>query len=308
MNLSPYFLRRLTRNTSRDDGVVRVDNERNVVEGRTNKKITLTKKRKHVRIGDEINRNLNDKSIKINQNCQVNNDDSSWKPDNWEVMLENIMDMRKSNDAPVDSMGCDQMTDNKYTTKEQRYHTLISLMMSSQTRDEVNHAAMCRLKEHGLSVDNILKMDDDTLGQLIYPVGFWKNKVKYIKGTTRILKSEYDGDIPNSVENLCKLPGVGPKMAYLAMTVAWKKVVGIGVDTHVHRISNRLKWVRKPTKTPEATRLELENWLPRHLWEKVNHLMVGFGQQICRPINPRCKDCLNKDVCPSSKIRAARGK
>ena len=89
-----------------------------------------------------------------------------------------------------------------------------------------------------------------------------KRKAQYLKKTAQILKDKYGGDIPNSVKELCDLPGVGPKMAYLTMTAAWNKCVGIGVDTHVHRISNRLGWTRRTTKEPEQTRKELEDWLP----------------------------------------------
>ncbi|KAK9499576.1 hypothetical protein O3M35_002595 [Rhynocoris fuscipes] len=182
----------------------------------------------------------------------------------------------------------------------QRYQALVSLMLSSQTKDQVTHAAILRLREHGLNIDNILATDDETFGKLIYPVGFWKKKITYIKKATEILKNEYNGDIPQSVEELCKLPGVGPKMAHLAMNIAWGKVSGIGVDTHVHRIVNRLHWIPNQTKTPEATRKALEDWLPQSLWFEVNHLLVGFGQTICKPVGPLCQNCLNKKLCPSA--------
>ena len=94
---------------------------------------------------------------------------------------------------------------------------------------------MTRLKDHGLTIDNILATSDEKLGELIYPVGFWKRKVVYIKETCQILKDKFDGDIPNTVEELCKLKGVGPKMAHLCMNIAWGQQSGIGVDTHVHR-------------------------------------------------------------------------
>uniref|UniRef100_A0A1B6CTS4 Endonuclease III homolog n=1 Tax=Clastoptera arizonana TaxID=38151 RepID=A0A1B6CTS4_9HEMI len=190
---------------------------------------------------------------------------------------------------------------NTFLVQVKRYQSLIALMLSSQTKDQVTHAAMNRLIEHGLTVENILKTDDETLGKLIYPVGFWKTKVKYIKKTSLILKDKYNEDIPNNVKELCDLPGVGPKMAHLCMNVAWGIVTGIGVDVHVHRISNRIGWVKKPTKTPENTRLELESWLPQDLWSEVNHLLVGFGQQKCLPRNPQCGTCLNKNICPFGK-------
>ncbi|XP_075624333.1 endonuclease III-like protein 1 isoform X3 [Balearica regulorum gibbericeps] len=128
-----------------------------------------------------------------------------------------------------------------------------------------------------------------------------QNKVKYIKQTTAILKQKYGGDIPRTVEELVQLPGVGPKMAHLAMNIAWDSVSGIAVDTHVHRITNRLKWVKKETRYPEETRVALEDWLPRDLWSEINWLFVGFGQQTCLPVNPRCNECLNQDICPAAK-------
>ncbi|CAG9785922.1 unnamed protein product [Diatraea saccharalis] len=223
-----------------------------------------------------------------------------WEPTNWKEFLVNLKIMRSNNDAPVDSIGCHKAMDENAPPEVMRYQSLIALMLSSQTKDQVTFAAMERLKARGLTVDNVLSMTDEELGQLIYPVGFWKTKVKYIKKTTQTLKEQYKGDIPDSVDKLCKLTGVGPKMAHICMQVAWNKVTGIGVDTHVHRISNRIGWVSKPTATPEETRKALQTWLPFELWSEVNHLMVGFGQTICLPVNPICNECLNRDICPSS--------
>lgn len=101
-------------------------------------------------------------------------------------------------------------------------------MLSSQTKDEVTFGAMERLKAHGLTLPNILQLDQTELGKIIYPCGFWKKKACYIKQTAEILHTEYDDDIPDTAEGLMKLPGVGPKMAYIALSVAWGKVTGIG--------------------------------------------------------------------------------
>ena len=221
-----------------------------------------------------------------------------WQPENWMEMLNNIQEMRKSADAPVDTMGCEKCMDNDAKPEELRYQTLLSLMLSSQTKDEVTHAAMQRLREHGCTIGSILQTDDKVLEDLIHPVGFKKTKVQYIKRTSIILRDKYNSDIPNTVDLLCQLPGVGPKMAHLCMLCAWGTVTGIGVDTHVHRISNRIGWVPRPTKNPEETRKALEGWLPQELWKEVNHLLVGFGQQICRPIGPHCDECLNAKICP----------
>ncbi|XP_006006749.1 endonuclease III-like protein 1 [Latimeria chalumnae] len=225
---------------------------------------------------------------------------SQWEPSNWRAQLANIREMRKSKDAPVDQMGAAECFDRTAPPKVMHYQVLISLMLSSQTKDQVTAAAVMRLREHGLTVENIQETDEKTLGELIYPVGFWKSKAKYIKRTTEILKYEYNGDIPDNITELVKLPGVGPKMAHLAMAIAWNNVSGIGVDTHVHRISNRLKWVRKETKSPEETRVALEEWLPRDFWREINWLFVGFGQQICLPVNPNCARCLNRAICPAA--------
>jgi len=173
-------------------------------------------------------------------------------------------------------------------------------MLSSQTRDEINADAMKKLISHGLTVENILNTDDDTLDKLIGKCGFHNKKVKYIKATSAILQEKYNSDIPDNIEDITSLPGVGPKMGYLLMVFAWNKPIGIGVDVHVHRISNRLKWVH--TNTPEETRLALEAWLPKEYWgsKGINNLFVGFGQTICKPVGPKCDECLINKICPSA--------
>ncbi|XP_018520166.1 LOW QUALITY PROTEIN: endonuclease III-like protein 1 [Lates calcarifer] len=223
-----------------------------------------------------------------------------WEPPDWKKQLGFIREMRSGRDAPVDNMGAEKCYDTEAPAHVRRFQVLVSLMLSSQTKDQVTAAAMQKLRAHGCTVENVLSTDDETLGKLIYPVGFWRNKVKYLKLTSAMLQSEFGGDIPNSVEGLVRLPGVGPKMAHLAMDIAWDQVSGIGVDTHVHRISNRLGWLRKPTKNPEETRKALEEWLPRELWSEINWLLVGFGQQVCLPVNPLCSVCLNQHSCPSA--------
>ncbi|XP_026158552.1 endonuclease III-like protein 1 isoform X3 [Mastacembelus armatus] len=223
-----------------------------------------------------------------------------WEPPDWKKQLGFIREMRSSHDAPVDHMGAEKCYDPEAPAHVRRFQVLVSLMLSSQTKDQVTAAAMQKLRAHGCTVENVLATDDETLGKLIYPVGFWRNKVKYLKLTSAMLQKEFAGDIPKCVEGLVRLPGVGPKMAHLAMDIAWDQVSGIGVDTHVHRISNRLGWLRKPTKNPEETRKALEEWLPRELWSEINWLLVGFGQQVCLPVSPLCSVCLNQHSCPSA--------
>ncbi|ETN86268.1 hypothetical protein NECAME_16444 [Necator americanus] len=129
--------------------------------------------------------------------------------DLWKLQLEKITEMRKSGDAPVDTMGCHKLADPLAAPETFRFQVLLALMLSSQTKDEVTSAAMMR-------------------------------KAVYIQKTAAILKEKYKGDVPDSIEDLCSLPGVGPKMAHLVLQIAYDKVDGIAVDTHVHRIVNRL--------------------------------------------------------------------
>ncbi|KLU83862.1 DNA repair protein Ntg1 [Magnaporthiopsis poae ATCC 64411] len=177
-------------------------------------------------------------------------------------------------------------------------------MLSSQTKDTVNAVAMARLKSElppcrdgapaGLNLENVLAVEPATLNNLIYAVGFHNNKTKYIKQAAEILRDQWAGDIPNTIEGLMSLPGVGPKMAHLCMSApnGWNKVEGIGVDVHVHRITNLWGWNgAAPTKNPEATRAALESWLPRDRWREINWLLVGFGQTVCLPVGRKCGDC-----------------
>lgn len=157
---------------------------------------------------------------------------------------------------------------------------------------------MERLKQHQLSIQFIEDVKPEDLQELLKPVGFYRRKAEYLKKVATILKQDYDNDIPDTVEGLMKLPGVGPKMAHLAMLVAWNKVTGVAVDTHVHRICNRLQWVA--TKTPEQTQVQLEKWLPKEYWVDFNHSLVGFGQSICSPVKPKCGECLNRSLCPAA--------
>lgn len=176
-------------------------------------------------------------------------------------------------------------------------------MLSSQTKDEATFACMQRLKEHGLTPENIVKTDISSLEKIIHPISFYKNKSKFIHQTSEILIETYNCDIPNTLTELIKLPGVGPKMAHITMKIAWNIVSGIGVDVHGHRIANRLGWVPKPTKDAEKTRISLEEWVPFELWDEINILLVGFGQTVCTSQNPDCKNCLNNKICPSSSAK-----
>ncbi|EYC06276.1 hypothetical protein Y032_0077g1118 [Ancylostoma ceylanicum] len=224
--------------------------------------------------------------------------------DLWKLQLEKITEMRKSGDAPVDTMGCHKLADPLATPETFRFQVLLALMLSSQTKDEVTSAAMMRLRNYGCNVDAMLKIPTSELEKLLCPVGFYRRKAEYIQKAAAILKEKYNGDVPDSLEGLCSLPGVGPKMAHLVLQIAYDKVDGIAVDTHVHRIVNRLGWMK--TDTPEKTRAKLQELLPRSYWTTINPLLVGFGQQTCLPVKPKCGICLCQEICPSSTAKPSK--
>jgi endonuclease-3 len=219
----------------------------------------------------------------------------------WRAQYAGIRAMRAKQEAPVDTMGCDVLHDPAAPVATQRFQVLVSLMLSSQTKDEVTYGAMQRLRAHGCTAAAVAATAESELEKLIYPVGFFRNKAKFIReAASRVAAGEWGGEIPDTVEGLCSLKGVGPKMAYICMTSAWGRVQGIGVDVHVHRIADRLRWT-KGAKDPEATRAALEAWLPRPLWREVNHVLVGFGQTTCLPRNPLCGECLIRSHCPEGR-------
>jgi len=204
--------------------------------------------------------------------------------------------MRRLNPAPVDTMGCEHAAETHAPPLVQRFQTLVSLMLSSQTKDTVNAATMKKLRTQlpgGLMLPSILAVEPHTLNKLIEQVGFHRRKTEYIKKTAEILRDKWNGDIPDSIDGLTSLPGVGPKMAHLCMSAAWGKTMGIGVDVHVHRITNLWGWV--DTNTPEQTREALEAWLPKEKWHEINGILVGFGQTICLSRGRKCGDCLLSD-------------
>lgn len=215
----------------------------------------------------------------------------------WLSQLDAITEFRATAIAPVDSLGAAVIPQG--SDKDFRFQCLLGVMLSAQTKDQITSNALKNLRlkvPGGLSVANVINTSEETIRNLIYPVGFYKRKAEYIKRTSAILQDKYEGDIPSTLRELQQLPGVGPKMAYICMNIAWNKCVGIAVDTHVHRISNRIGWV-KSTKTPEQTRIALEEWVPREQWRTINTTLVGFGQVHCLPINPKCLSCPIRDTC-----------
>lgn len=242
------------------------------------------------------------------QSVGVNGDIKMEPPPHWEEVYRLTKDMRSQILAPVDTMGCESLAEDKRSPRDRRFQTLVALMLSSQTKDTVTAAAIKNLQENvpgGLTLEAVLDIDPPTLNDLIGKVGFHNNKTRFIKAAALILVEQHKSDIPDTIEGLCALPGVGPKMAYLCMSAAWGRDEGIGVDVHVHRITNLWGWHK--TRTPEETRAMLESWLPRDKWHDINHLLVGFGQTWCPPVGRRCDECklAMNGLCPSAVVGKA---
>jgi len=202
-------------------------------------------------------------------------------PRDWRSTYRMIKVLRRVKDAPVDLMGNEAHADEMLKQKDietYRYQSLICVMLSSQTRDQATAEAMVNLRRHGLTMKNILATTDAKLKTLIKPVGFANTKVKYIKNTTRLLLNEWGGKVPHTIEGMMTLPGVGPKMGFIALRTGFGRADGIAVDLHLHRLCNLMGWA--DGKTPEQTRLDLESWMPRTRWAEVNPLIVGLGQAI----------------------------
>ena len=175
------------------------------------------------------------------------------------------------------------------------FEVLVSTLLSLRTKDEVTAQAAKRLFEKANTPEQILALGEGALAKLIYPVGFYPTKAKRLVEISRIVLDVYDGQVPDSIEALLKLPGVGRKTANLVLVEGFKKDA-ICVDTHVHRISNRIGYVK--TKTPDQTEFALREKLPRKHWIRYNELLVAFGQVLCRPVSPFCSKCPVEQICP----------
>lgn len=175
------------------------------------------------------------------------------------------------------------------------FKVLISTLLSLRTKDEVTAKASYRLFEKADTPEKMVRLCEEEIQKLIFPVGFYKTKAKTIIETSRILIDKYGSKVPDSLDELLNFKGVGRKTANLVLALGYGQDT-ICVDTHVHRISNR--WGAVSTKTPEETEFALMEKIPRKYWSEINDLLVAFGQTLCRPIGPKCKECRVKD-CPS---------
>jgi endonuclease-3 len=184
------------------------------------------------------------------------------------------------------------------------FTTLISCLLSLRTKDEVTAKASYSLLKKYNTPEQLAKVSEKEIQSLIYPVGFYKTKAKRIKDISKTLLEKYNGKVPDDFDELLKLKGVGRKTANIVMVYGFKKQNYLPVDTHCHKIPNRLGWIK--TKTPEQTEEELKKILPKKYWNDFNYLFVKFGQTICVPISPFCSKCPIKNYCKQVSVTRSR--
>lgn len=181
-------------------------------------------------------------------------------------------------------------------SQEDPFEVLISTMLSAQTRDPVTAAASTRLFRVARTPRTMARLTTKRIEKLIYPVSFYRHKAKHVRETCRILVERHGGRVPGTMEELLTLPGVGRKTANLVLILSFRSLKNICVDTHVHRISNRLGWVQ--TRTPDETEQALYKATDSRWWPYINLYLVTWGQNVCRPVYPRCGACVIQEHCP----------
>ena len=188
-------------------------------------------------------------------------------------------------------------------TKNDPFCVLISTILSLRTKDDVTLKASVRLLNRADSPEKTVKLSAEQIEKLIFPVGFYKTKAQTILKISRILIDKYNGSVPNTVEELLKLPGVGIKTANLTLNLGFG-IDAICVDCHVHQISNRMGWIK--TKTPEESEKALQSVMPKKYWIPLNELLVSYGQEICTSVSPKCSMCPENNRCPKIGVDRSR--
>jgi endonuclease III len=180
------------------------------------------------------------------------------------------------------------------------YKILIATILSARTTDQITTKVVQKLFPKAPDMESLSKYSEEEIEELIYPVGFYRQKAKQLKKLPEVLKEKFNGQIPDEINDLVQLPGVGRKTANLVRAVAFKKPA-ICVDVHVHRITNRWGYIK--TKTPLETEMKLRDILPLEYWLKINSYLVTLGQKICRPLRPRCEECPINDLCQKVAVK-----
>ncbi|MZH04347.1 MAG: endonuclease III [Nitrospinae bacterium] len=187
--------------------------------------------------------------------------------------------------------------------KNDPFAVLVSCLISLRTRDEVTESASARLFSLAKSPAQLLKLSNSKIEKAIYPAAFFRNKTRSLKELCEVLVKDYSGKVPDTLEELLKLKGVGRKTANLTLILGHNKP-GICVDIHVHRISNRWGYVN--TQSPDETERVLRDILPKRFWKGYNDLLVSFGQNLCKPVSPFCTSCPLENQCPKMGVSRFR--
>ena len=174
------------------------------------------------------------------------------------------------------------------------FKILVTTILSARTKDQTTSEVAHRLFKIVNKPEDLNNYTVKELEKMVYPVGFYRNKARYLKELPKVLKEEFNNIVPEEIDDLIKLPGVGRKTANLVRAIAFKKPA-ICVDVHVHRISNRFGYIN--TKTPFETEMTLREKLPKKYWININSYLVAFGQNHCTPLNPKCSTCTIYDEC-----------
>ena len=189
------------------------------------------------------------------------------------------------------------------TTKDP-FLVLVSCILSLRTKDTTTGPAAKRLFSLANNPKDMLKLSKKQIEKAIFPVGFYPTKAKYIKETCKKLIADYDGKVPDKEGELLKLPGIGRKCMGIVMNYGFGKDSHLPTDTHVHKLANRLGWVK--TKTPEKTEQALMEIIPKKYWHDLNNLLVAHGQNICVPVSPFCSKCQISKYCPRNGVIRSR--
>lgn len=183
------------------------------------------------------------------------------------------------------------------------FKVLVATILSARTKDSLTITILPKLFEKVKTAEDLKKIKQTELEKLIYPIGFYKNKAKFLKELPKVLDEKFNGIIPQTVEELVLLPGVGRKTANLVVSVGFDKPA-ICVDTHVHKIMNRFGFLE--TKNPLETEMVLREKLPENMWQETNRIIVAFGQYQCVPVSPKCSSCPVNKYCERKGVKKSR--
>jgi endonuclease-3 len=190
--------------------------------------------------------------------------------------------------------------------RDDPFRVLVATLLSARTQDATTAAASARLFERAPAARHVADLPVATIARLIYPVSFYRTKARHVKQACRMLLDRFGGRVPGTMDELLALPGVGRKTANLVLILGFQSQRNICVDTHVHRLANRLGWVR--TRTPEETEEALYERVAPRWWPYINLYLVTWGQNVCRPIRPRCSECVLQRRCPRIGVNVHPGR